>query len=229
MIRFDGPAARALRALVCKVLPDMEDICETWQDWVTQVPSCGESVVRILTNDYRQERRVIRQAYLRWIRQAKREIVLANSYFIPDRLVRRALVAAVRRGVQVRVLLPGLSGVPAVRYASRRLYHRLLAQGIRIFEWNGAMLHAKTMVVDGNWALVGSSNLNPFSLLGNFELDVEIQDAELAGRLEAQFLTDLERAREITLHDWLRRPRGQRWGERFGALLLWLPYKLFDG
>ena len=91
------------------------------------------------------------------------------------------------------------------------------------------MLHAKTVVADGTWALIGSSNLNPFSLLGNYELDVEIQDGRLAGRLEDQFLADLDRSREIRLADWLRRPRRQRWAERAGALILWVPYKLYDG
>jgi cardiolipin synthase A/B len=91
------------------------------------------------------------------------------------------------------------------------------------------MLHAKTLVADGTWALVGSSNLNAFSLQGNYELDVEIQDATLAGRMEEQFHADLACAREIELAEWLRRPRRQRWAERLGATLLWVPYKLFDG
>jgi cardiolipin synthase len=91
------------------------------------------------------------------------------------------------------------------------------------------MLHAKTVVADGTIALVGSSNLNPISLFGNYELDVEIEDAPLARTLDAQFLADLAAAREITLHDWTHRPSRQRWRERIGAALLWLPYRIFSG
>ncbi len=126
-------------------------------------------------------------------------------------------------------LAPGRSDIPVVNQAARARYGPLLRAGVRIYEWNGPMLHAKTVVADGTWALVGSSNLNPFSLLGSHELDVEIQDPGIARQLERQFLADLENATEITLDAWRHRPRGQRIRDHLAAALLWFPHRLYSG
>src|SRR5690606_19962899 len=123
----------------------------------------------------------------------------------------------------------GRSDVPIINQAARARYGPLLRAGVRIYEWNGPMLHAKTLVADAAWALIGSTNLNPFSLLGTYELDIEIQDAALAGRLERQFLADLDRATEITLEDWRNRPRARRLREHASAALLWFPHRLYSG
>lgn len=160
---------------------------------------------------------------------AERTLYVTGAYPLAPLPLRSALAAAARAGVDVRLLAPGRSDVPPLNHAARAHYAPLLRAGVRIYEWNGPMLHAKTVIADGTIALVGSSNLNPISLFGNYELDVEIEDAPLARTLEAQFLTDLAAAHEITLHDWSRRPSRQRWRERIGAMLLWLPYRIFSG
>src|SRR5581483_3527621 len=102
-----------------------------------------------------------------------------------------------RDGADIRLLVPGTSDVPVVRNLTRIGYRRLLRAGIRIFEWEGPMLHAKTMVGDGRWARIGTSNLNASSLLGNYEIDLLIEDEGFAHAMEAQFRCDLELSLEV--------------------------------
>jgi cardiolipin synthase A/B len=104
------------------------------------------------------------------------------------------------------MLVPGLSDLPLIRNLSRIGYRDLLRHGVRIYEWDGPMLHAKTLVADGRWVRVGSSNLNPSSLLGNFEMDVLIEDRGLAEAMERQFRLDIARSREVTRRP-VRAPR----------------------
>ncbi len=160
---------------------------------------------------------------------AGRTLYVTGAYPLAPVSLRRALAATARAGVDVRLLVPGQSDVPILNQAARVHYGTLLRAGVRIYEWTGPMLHAKTVVADGALALIGSSNLNPFSFTGNYELDVEIQDPTLAGALERQFLEDLASAREITEEAWRARPAFQRWRERLGAAALWVPYRLYGG
>ena len=111
----------------------------------------------------------------------------------------QALCAAARDGVDVRLLVPGASDIPILRLFSRAGYRPLLEAGVRVFEWNGAMLHAKSAVADGRWARVGSTNLNIASWMGNRELDVVIEDEPFAAGMEAMYLEDLDNATEVIL------------------------------
>lgn len=130
---------------------------------------------------------------------ARHRLWITDPYFVAPRLVSEALAAAARDGVDVRVLLPANNNWPLVGSLSRTGYRFLLSAGVRIFEWNGPMIHAKTSVADGVWSRVGSSNLNSYSLLGNWEIDVGIWDASFAGQLEGLFLADLTSSVEIVL------------------------------
>ena len=130
---------------------------------------------------------------------ARKTLWLTDAYFVGLAPYVQALVAAARDGVDVRLLVPGSSDIPVVAGMSRSGYRPLLKAGIRVFEWNGSMLHAKTAVADGQWARVGSSNLNIASWLSNRELDVAVEDAGFAGRLAAQYELDLGNATEIVL------------------------------
>ncbi|HEY8587407.1 MAG TPA: phospholipase D-like domain-containing protein [Rhodanobacter sp.] len=130
---------------------------------------------------------------------ARKTLWLTDAYFVGLAPYVQALVAAARDGVDVRLLVPGNSDIPVVAGLSRAGYRPLLKAGIRVFEWNGSMLHAKTAVADGQWARVGSSNLNIASWLNNQELDVAIEDAGFAGQLAAQYEKDLGNATEIVL------------------------------
>jgi cardiolipin synthase len=124
---------------------------------------------------------------------------LTDAYFVAITPYVQALVSAACDGVDVRMLVPGSSDIPIVAHVSRTGYRPLLKAGIRVFEWNGSMLHAKTAVVDGRWARVGSSNLNLSSWMGNREIDVAVEDADFAGQLAAQYERDLQNATEIVL------------------------------
>lgn len=130
---------------------------------------------------------------------ARETLWLTDAYFIGPNAYREALRNAARDGVDVRLLVPRSSDLPWVATVSRTLYRPLLEAGVRVFEWNGPMIHAKTAVADGRWARVGSSNLNVASLLGNWEIDVAIEDRNVADTLEEHFLLDLEQSTEIQL------------------------------
>lgn len=131
--------------------------------------------------------------------RARRSIWLTDAYFVAPRPLSEALAAAAQQGVDVRILVPAHNNWPIVGSVSRGGYRYLLEAGVRVFEWQGAMIHAKTSVVDGVWCRVGSSNLNSASLLGNWELDVGVLDAELGSQLEGLFLADLASSVEIVL------------------------------
>jgi cardiolipin synthase len=130
---------------------------------------------------------------------ARDRLWITDAYFIATTPYVQALRAAAADGVDVRLLVPGSSDVPGLRAVSVSAFRPLLESGVRVFEWNGSMLHAKTAVADGHWARVGSTNLNPFSWLGNWELDVAIEDERFAHTLEAQYESDLEHATEVVL------------------------------
>lgn len=144
---------------------------------------------------------------------ARKTLWLTDAYFVGLAPYVQALVAAARDGVDVRLLVPGSSDIPVVAGLSRSGYRPLLKAGIRVFEWNGSMLHAKTAVADGQWARVGSSNLNIASWLGNREIDVAVEHAGFAGQLAAQYEKDLGNATEIVLAP-RRRRHGNRGSER---------------
>jgi cardiolipin synthase len=148
---------------------------------------------------------------------ARSTLWLTDAYFVGVAPYVQALAAAARDGVDVRLLVPGSSDIPSVGTLSRSGYKPLLQAGVRVFEWNGSMLHAKTAVADGRWARVGSTNLNLASWIGNCELDVAIEDEEFAQRMELQYETDLRNSTEIVLgkrHRVQRGSAGRRRGKR---------------
>ena len=124
---------------------------------------------------------------------------ITDPYFVAPRPVTEALMAAARDGVDVRILLPGHNNWPWVGSLSRGGYRPLLDAGVRLFEWQGPMIHAKTAVADGVWCRVGSSNLNAASLLGNWEIDIGVLDEDLASQMEGLFMADLASSIEIVL------------------------------
>jgi phosphatidylserine/phosphatidylglycerophosphate/cardiolipin synthase-like enzyme len=145
---------------------------------------------------------------------ARRSLWIADAYFIGHGPFVLALQRAARDGVDVRLLLPQGSDVKWVVPLSRSLYRVLLEAGVRIFEWNGTMMHSKTAVADGRWCRVGSTNLNVNSWVGNWELDVAIEDEGVAHTMEQHYEEDLARSTEIVMADGRRittaRPKGDR-------------------
>jgi cardiolipin synthase len=142
--------------------------------------------------------RVYRTVHLTASR-ATDSIWITDAYFVAPRSLSEALAAAAQQGVDVRILVPAHNNWPIVGSMSRGGYRFLLESGVRIFEWQGPMIHAKTAVVDGMWCRVGSSNLNTASLMGNWELDVGVLDDSLARQMQGLFLADLASSIEIVL------------------------------
>jgi cardiolipin synthase len=130
---------------------------------------------------------------------AKRSIWIATAYFTPSPSEIEALNGAARDGVDVRILVPSRNDHPWVSLLARRFYRRLLTNGVRIWEWQGEMMHAKTAVVDGRWVRVGSTDFNPLGVAINYELDAVIEDKNLGEEAEQMFLADLEESREVML------------------------------
>jgi cardiolipin synthase A/B len=130
---------------------------------------------------------------------ARETLWLTDAYFAGTTPYIQALSSAARDGVDVRLLVPQATDIPVMRALSRTGYRPLLESGVRVYEWNGPMIHAKTAVADGQWARVGSTNLNPVSWVNNWELDVVIEDARIGEEMEQMFLEDLENATEMVL------------------------------
>jgi cardiolipin synthase len=145
------------------------------------------------------------------IASARRRLVICNPYFIPDRSMCRELVDAARRGVAVTLLMPGpWNNHPMVRLASRRRYGMLLEAGVAIYEYQPAMMHAKVVVVDGAWSVLGSTNFDNRSFGLNDEVNVAILQRALAARLEADCAADLAHSAPVTMGDWRRRALSER-------------------
>lgn len=160
-------------------------------------PDAGETPVWLIEGEPGKTR-VYRTLHLVAAR-ARQRIWITDAYFVAPRSISEALGAAAQQGVDVRILVPAHNNWPLVGSLSRGGYRFLLESGVRIFEWQGPMMHAKTSVVDGLWCRVGSSNLNSASLMGNWELDVGVLDADLAMQLEGLFVADLASSAEIVL------------------------------
>lgn len=170
----------------------------------------GETSLSILSS-----RRSIHRAYLHAIARARRSVLVAAAYFIPDRKMVQALAEAAGRGVEVSLILNQKGDHPWLMHATRAFYERLLAAGVRIYEWQRGVLHAKTAVVDGVWGTVGSFNLERFSLAFNHEINAVFADPRLGRELERSFRRDCGSCQEVSLATFRRRPLWQKLLERF--------------
>lgn len=219
-IRIEGPAVEQMRRLFRHAWGEVTRSPRRASIPPSELSSFiqgtpGNTPVRVHANHYLGERRAVRRVYLANIRHARRRIYIANSYFVPDRVVRRALAAAVARGVDVRVLVPGECDVPAVKYAMQRDYDWLVRHGIQVYEWQGPILHSKSAVIDGTWCAVGSYNLDSRSWRFNLEIIVSVIDRHVGQAMEERFLDDLRNSQRIELDTWRFRPLSQRALERF--------------
>ena len=158
---------------------------------------------------------LIRHEYLRAILRARESIQITNAYFVPDHGILRALRKAARRGVKVELLTAGKSDVAIARWAGQATYSRLLKAGVRIFEYQKRMLHAKSASIDGEWFTVGTANIDHMSFFKNLEINLFGRDVALAAILKAQFREDLKSASEIKLEAWRKRSWFAKLLERF--------------
>jgi cardiolipin synthase A/B len=169
------------------------------------VAPCGGQHSAFLVRDNVRHRHDIEQAYLHAIERAHREVVIANAYFLPGRRFRNALCDAARRGVRVTLLLQGRVEYILVHYASRALYRQLLDAGVQIYEYTRSFLHAKVAVVDDSWATVGSSNIDPVSLLLAREANVVVADRTFVRELRGSLMDAIEAgAKPVQREHWAR-------------------------
>jgi cardiolipin synthase len=210
MISVRGPAARGLMLSVLGIWRRTGGV-PLLHIRRSLPPPAGETRVSVLGEaSFLREQREISRAYLSEIYRAKKRAWIRNAYFLPDRRVRRALGHAAARGVDVRVLMPGESDVELVRHASRATWGYLLRNGVRLFEWQPGILHAKSAVIDGRWSTIGTFNLDYLSLRSNLEVNASVDDEVFGAVMEGSFLRDLEDSREIDRQAFFFRPLGQR-------------------
>ena len=161
----------------------------------------------------------IRAMYIEAMDRADRHIYLTHAYFVPDRAMRAGLIEAAKRGVDVQVLIPRDSNHVTADWLARRHFHELLSAGVRIFRYKHLMIHSKTATIDGVWSTVGTANIDRYSMLGNYEINLEVYNEPLAAQMERMFELDKTNAAELTLQKWERRPLPAKVVERALATL----------
>ena len=184
----------------------------------------GDDLVAAVTsNGVRQRDEDVYTTYLAAVTHASSRIWLTQAYFSPPTELTKALFAAVKRGVDVRVMLPGFTDSSAVFYSSRNSYDKYLRHGVRLYERTDALLHAKTALIDDSLVMIGSANLDYRSFLHNNEVTALIIGKDAAERMQSVFQSDLTNAHEITLEEWRKRSLGQRLKEHLSHLFnYWL-------
>jgi phosphatidylserine/phosphatidylglycerophosphate/cardiolipin synthase-like enzyme len=217
MLRIEGPVVADWRELFARF----------WRDHSTPAlsparPPCGPisggMAGRVVQSRWPRLTEIPRSLIKR-INNAERRVWFMTAYFVPSWRLKRALRNADRRGVDVRLLVPGpITDHPGVRHAGRRFYHRLLAHGVRIFEYQPRFLHAKCVLID-DWATLGSSNHDRWNMRWNLEANQEIEDSRLAAELQGLFEADFARSVECLLADWRARPWWARWREYFWGMV----------
>ena len=221
-VKVEGPAVAAFQWVFVQAWAqqDAEDLPDA--RYVPTLAPAGDKLVRVLSSDPGGSFEIYK-AYILAIGQAKKSIHITSAYFVPDAQTIAALTGAARRGVDVRVVLPGPSDSGLVSYAGHALYQQLLEGGVKIHSLRLAVLHAKTAVIDGTWSTVGSTNIDMRSFVHNSELNIVVLGADFGADMESAFAEDLSDSREITLEQWRRRPltdRIKEWAARWMAYWL---------
>ncbi len=168
-------------------------------------PASGIGEFSLLTNSPHVRQRFTYRMFVKMFRAARRYLYITTPYFVPDWRLLRAIKGAARRGVDVRLMLPQSTDWKLANFANRSFYAQVLRAGARIFEYGPTFHHAKTYVVDDEWASVGSSNLDSLSLLLNYEADVMSRNKQFISELKAHFMEDLKLTREVVRAQWRKR------------------------
>jgi cardiolipin synthase len=213
--RIEGPVVAELQKLFLENWKEQKGPDLETRMLFPQLASKGPHRVRVVPGDAHDEISEIYYTFLSAINNASKSIHLTMAYFVPDEQTIRSINAAARRGVEVVMILPGYSDFWAVFHAGRSHYSGLLEAGVKIYEQEKALLHAKTAVIDGVWSTVGSSNLDWRSFLHNDEVNAVVLGADFAAEMEQLFQVDLERAKRIDPREWEQRSLWLRAKEQF--------------
>jgi len=224
-VRIAGPVVQQFQKL----------FLETWQQLGGEMPppereyypdlkeQGGALISAVASSGQKEKNEAIYRTYLAAVRNSVRRIWITQAYFSPPEELRDALIDAVKRSVDVRIIVPGFTDSKLILHASRSEYDALLEGGVRLIEARNALLHAKTALIDDSLAFVGSANLDYRSFLHNNEVTAVILEDETAKRMETIFRRDLDQGKELTLAEWRERPLWQRTKEKFSSLFkFWL-------
>jgi cardiolipin synthase len=222
-IQIDGPVVSEFQKLFIQTWNKQRGAPLAQKDYFPTIAPQAKDLVRAIGSTPDDPYSQIYLTLISAITNAEHQVSIANAYFVPDPQLRKALLDAAGRGVDVRLILPGNSDSAAVLYAGRSYYSELLKGGVKIFERRGAMLHVKTAIVDGVWSCVGSSNLDWRSALDNDEINAVILGREFAQQMQLAFAKDVEASDAIELETWQQRPlvpRLKEWTARLWGRLL---------
>jgi cardiolipin synthase len=207
MARIEGPVVAALQGVAAENWLECCGEILTGADYFPSLAPQAETTAFVVKSSPSDRATASRVAFQLLMEGADQTVRISTPYFLPDRALRRALVNIAQRGVAITVIVPGReTDQKWVRLASRRSWGALLKSGVRIFEYRGAMTHAKVLLVDGLWAVIGTTNIDNRSFEHNDEVNVAMRDPAVAARLLQDFERDLASSVEMTLDRWQRRP-----------------------
>ncbi|WP_018149971.1 cardiolipin synthase [Leeia oryzae] len=217
-LQLEGPVVAELQKLFLATWENQKGSPLAAKNYYPPPVHAGKQVVRAIGSSPDEPYSLIYATLLSAIGSAETSIRLTNAYFAPDPQLLAALIAAAGRGVDVKLILPSQTDSWLVLNAGHGYYEQLLRAGIKIYERRGVILHAKTALIDGVWATVGSTNLDWRSFLHNHELNAVVLGSEFGNQLQAMFDKDLAESDEITLEKWLHRSLGQHLKETFARI-----------
>jgi len=203
-VEIEGPAVAEFQELFVANWMQEGGESLTFADYFPALESEGHMIVRVLGSEPRQFS-TIYVTLMSAIRNAQTSIYITDAYFAPGAQMLEALEAAARRGVDVRLLLPGRNNEPLIGAAARSAFAGLLDAGVKIYLWQGQMLHAKTATIDGVWSTVGSANLDWWSIARNDEINAVILSTRFGQKMSAAFMNDLKNSEQIDATDWQHR------------------------
>ena len=218
-VQIDGPAAAEFQRLFINTWGKQCPSPLEQRHFFPTVFARGNKIIRVLGSSPDDSFNVTYVTLLSAIAHAEKRIYMTMAYFVPDPQTIETIMAAARRGVDVKLILPGFSDFAAVFHAGRSHYSDLLKAGVKIFEHREAMLHAKTVVIDGVWSTIGSTNMDWRSFLHNDEVNAVILGQEFGAQMQVMFEKDLASSNAITLEQWHQRSIGMRLKEM--AARLW--------
>jgi len=222
-VQIEGPAVAEFQKLFLETWAREKGPELSEKNYFPTLKREGNDLVEVVGSTPGQQNRITYIMYVSAFLYAEHFIHLTNSYFVPDKQTIKALRNAARRGVDVKIILPGISDEATVFYAGRSHYTHLLKSGVKLYEHRDAMLHAKTAVIDGVWSTAGSTNIDLWSFLRNDEVNAVILGPDFAVEMEALFEKDIANSNQIILEQWKERPRGDRIKEWLARLLqYWL-------
>ncbi|MEK7308745.1 MAG: phospholipase D-like domain-containing protein, partial [Nitrospirota bacterium] len=221
--QIEGPAVAEFQKLFLDTWQSQKGAKLSERKYFPVLKEGGKALVRVVGSTPGQDNRIPFIMYVSAITFAEHSIHMTNSYFIPDDQIVQALTDAAERGVDVKIILPGISDSNMALYAQRYHYSGLLKSGVKLYEHSTSLLHAKTAVIDDVWSTVGSTNMDFLSLLTNDEVNAVILSREFAVEMEQMFAMDLAESDQIHWEEWKKRPLLPRIREWFVNLFVrWL-------